>query len=109
MTAAADMAEVDVFAAIASPVRRRLLDALREGPLAVHELAGGFEISRPAVSQHLAVLLAADLVREQRAGRERRYRLDPGPLRQVEAWVGHYGRFWEERLASLRDVLDGRA
>src|SRR5258708_865273 len=77
------MPESDVFTAIASPVRRALLDALREGPQAVHELADGSAISRPAVSQHLAVLLGAELVTEHRVGRERRYRLDPSPLRKV--------------------------
>jgi DNA-binding transcriptional ArsR family regulator len=70
----AAVVEADVFVAIANPVRRDLLDALRAGSLPVHELAGGFEISRPAVSQHLAVLLTARLVTEERVGRQRRYR-----------------------------------
>jgi DNA-binding transcriptional ArsR family regulator len=96
----------DVFEAIASPVRRGLLDAMRDGPLAVHELSEGFAISRPAVSQHLRVLLNAHLVVEERAGRQRRYRLDPIPLREVQDWVGHYERFWQHRLAALRHVLD---
>jgi DNA-binding transcriptional ArsR family regulator len=95
----------DVFAAIASPVRRQLLDALWAGPLAVRDLAASFEVSRPAVSQHLAVLRAAELVTEERVGRERRYRLDPRPLREVQTWVAHYERFWTERLTALRDVL----
>jgi DNA-binding transcriptional ArsR family regulator len=100
------MPECDVFTAIASPVRRALLDALRAGPRAVHELADGFAISRPAVSQHLAVLLGAELVTEHRVGRERRYHLDPSPLRKVEVWVRHYEQFWPERLTALREVLD---
>lgn len=100
------MADVDVFAAIASPVRRALLDALRSGPLAVHELANDFAISRPAVSQHLQVLRNADLVVEERVGRERRYRLQPQPLREVTDWVGHYEQFWSNRLIALRDLLD---
>ncbi|MEV0732193.1 metalloregulator ArsR/SmtB family transcription factor [Polymorphospora sp. NPDC050346] len=100
------MPDVDVFTAIASPVRRALLDALRAGPLAVHELADDFAISRPAVSQHLQVLRNAALVVEERAGRERRYRLQPGPLREVEDWLGHYERFWADHLGALRDLLD---
>lgn len=96
----------DVFAAIASPVRRELLDALRGGPRSVHELAAGFAISRPAVSQHLKVLREARLVAEDRTGRESHYRLDPAPLREVGAWVEHYEQFWRSRMARLRDVLE---
>ena len=99
-------AEADVFAAIASPARRALLDALAAGPLAVHDLAAGFSISRPAVSQHLRILKQAALVSEERAGRERRYRLNPAPLRDVQTWLNHYQRFWHDRLAALRDVLE---
>ncbi len=98
----------DVFDAIASPVRRALLDRLTDGPRPVHDLADGFDISRPAVSQHLRVLKRADLVIEERAGRERRYRLNPTPLREVGTWVAHYERFWQRKLAALSDVLDGQ-
>jgi DNA-binding transcriptional ArsR family regulator len=99
------MPDGDVFAAIASPVRRALLDALRSGPLAVHALADEFAISRPAVSQHLQVLRQAELVAEERVGRERRYRLTAGPLREVTDWAGHYERFWAARLSALRTLL----
>ncbi len=100
------MAEVDVFNAIANPVRRALLDALASGPLPVHDLAQAFPISRPAISQHLRVLLDARLVMEERVGRERRYRLDPAPLREVDRWVSHYQWFWRGRLQTLGRILD---
>jgi DNA-binding transcriptional ArsR family regulator len=96
----------DVFGAIANPVRRALLDSLRTGPQPVHELAAAFAISRPAVSQHLRMLRDADLVVEEKFGGQRRYRLEPGPLRQVEVWVAHYERFWRDRLLALHEVLD---
>lgn len=99
-------AEVDVFAAIASPARRALLDALQAGPVAVHDLAAGFSMSRPAVSQHLRILKDATLVSEEKVGRERRYRLDAAPLRDVEAWLSRYERFWQDRLGALRDLLE---
>jgi DNA-binding transcriptional ArsR family regulator len=97
----------DVFAAIASPLRRALLDTLAAGPLPVRDIAAGFPVSRPAVSQQLRILKAAALVREERAGRERRYHLNPAPLRDVEVWLTHYERFWQGRLGALREVLDG--
>lgn len=100
-------ASTDVFVAIASPVRRALLDALVDGPAPVRHLAADFSISRPAISQHLRLLKTAALVTEERVGREHRYRLNPGPLREVRAWTAHYERFWQDRLAALRDVLDG--
>ncbi|MFG1711050.1 ArsR/SmtB family transcription factor [Nonomuraea sp. M3C6] len=100
------MPAVDVFTAIANPVRRALLDALRPGPLAVHQLLDDFAISRPAVSQHLRVLRDADLVVEERVGRERHYRLRPERLRDVTNWLAHYEQFWTTRLTALRDLLD---
>lgn len=86
-----------------------MLDALRGGPMPVHDLADGFTISRPAVSQHLRVLRDADLVVEERAGRERRYQLNSAPLSEVQAWVDRYETFWRVRLRTLRDVLDEQA
>jgi DNA-binding transcriptional ArsR family regulator len=97
--------DVDVFVAIASPVRRALLDTLRAGPRPVRDLAAEFSISRPAVSQHLRILREASLVSEERFGRERRYQLNPRPLREVGQWLTHYEGFWRERLNALRDVL----
>jgi DNA-binding transcriptional ArsR family regulator len=100
------MPELDVFDAISHPVRRALLDALREGPRPVHDLAGAFAMSRPAVSQHLRVLREAALVVEERVGRERHYRLDAAPLRRVDQWLAGYEQFWRERLKALGELLD---
>jgi DNA-binding transcriptional ArsR family regulator len=91
--------EPDVFGAISHPARRRMLELLVEADRSVNTIAGHFPMSRPAVSQHLRVLLAAGLVSEQRHGRERRYRLVPARLRAVRDWMTHYERFWENPLA----------
>ena len=85
--------EPDVFAAISHPARRRMLDLLIETARSVNALAEHFQMSRPAVSQHLRVLLDAGLVTEQRHGRERRYRLVPAQLRPVRDWMAYYERF----------------
>ncbi|MGW2253848.1 ArsR/SmtB family transcription factor [Kitasatospora sp. NPDC001660] len=100
------MAEVDVFSALANPVRRKLLESLRSGPRAAGELAGDFELSRPAVSEHLAVLKSARLVREEPRGRHRYYHLEPGPLAEVEEWLHPFERYWRARMRSLRELLD---
>jgi DNA-binding transcriptional ArsR family regulator len=100
------MAEVDVFSALANPVRRAILMQLRKGPRAVNDLARRFEVGRPAVSEHLQVLRKARLVREEPRGRERYYHLNPRPLSEVEAWLGAFTQYWKQRLAALEDVLE---
>jgi DNA-binding transcriptional ArsR family regulator len=100
-------ADSPVFAAVASPARRQLLGLLREhGPLPVAELAGHFAMRRPSVSEHLRVLKDAGLVSEHKAGRRRYYRLEPAPLAEVSRWLAPYERFWRDKLAGLRDLLD---
>ncbi len=79
---------------------------LADGARSVHDLAAPFDMSRPAVSQHLRVLRDAGLVTEQRVGRERHYRLDAGPLRDVADWAAHYERFWRQHARLLRDLLE---
>ncbi|MFO0761523.1 MAG: metalloregulator ArsR/SmtB family transcription factor [Byssovorax sp.] len=100
------MPEVDVFSALANPVRREILMQLRRGPRAVTDLASGFAIGRPAVSEHLQVLRRARLVREEPRGRERYYHLDPRPLGEVEVWLEAFTRYWKKRLTALEDVLN---
>jgi DNA-binding transcriptional ArsR family regulator len=96
----------DVFDAIASPVRRALLDELTGGARSVRDLAAPFQMSRPAVSQHLRVLRTAGLVAEERVGRERHYRLDARPLRAVADWTAHYEQFWQRHARLLRDLME---
>jgi DNA-binding transcriptional ArsR family regulator len=96
----------DVFAALASPARREVLRLLLDGPRTVNDLASHFDMRRPSVSEHLRVLREAGLVSEQRAGRERRYQLEPRPFEEVRDWLDPYERFWRDRLKSLRDVLE---
>lgn len=96
---------VDVFSALANPIRRELLLRLRKGPAPVNDLARGFDVGRPAVSEHLQVLRAARLVREEPRGRERYYHLDPRPLADVETWLAAFTRYWDARLDALGDVL----
>jgi DNA-binding transcriptional ArsR family regulator len=99
------MPEVDVFTALANPIRREILMRLRRGPRAVSDLARAFEIGRPAVSEHLQVLRKASLVREEPRGRERYYHLDPRPLGDVETWLDAFTRYWQQRMLALEVVL----
>ena len=101
--------EPDVFGAISHPARRRMLDLLVESDRSVSTIAGQFQMSRPAVSQHLRILLDAGLVTEQRHGRERRYRLVPARLSPVRDWIAHYERFWDNRLQRLQKLLSKKS
>lgn len=100
------MAESDVFAALANPTRRELLGLLLDGPRPVQALADNFDMRRPSVSEHLKVLRDAGLVAERRHGRQHLYELRAEPLREVSEWLSPYERFWREKLATLRDLLD---
>jgi DNA-binding transcriptional ArsR family regulator len=98
---------MDVFGALANPVRRQLLEALRDGPLPAGELAGRFALSRPSVSEHLGVLRHAGLVTEEPRGRHRYYHLAASPLAEVQEWLDPFERYWRGRLTALRDLVEG--
>jgi DNA-binding transcriptional ArsR family regulator len=98
-------ADADTFTAVAHPVRRQLLDLLAGREQSVSDLAAHFEVTRPAISQHLKVLLDAGLVSEERQGRERIYSLRPEPLKELDAWLESYRHLWEERLDRLDAFL----
>ena len=100
------LTEPQVFGAISHPARRSMLDLLADGDRPVKAIAAKFDMSRPAVSQHLRVLLDAGLVTEQRHGRERRYRLVPQRLAPVRDWISHYERFWDDHLSRLARHLE---
>jgi DNA-binding transcriptional ArsR family regulator len=101
--------ESDVFGAISHPARRRMLELLAGDDHSVNAMAGHFKMSRPAVSQHLRVLLGAGLVSEQRHGRERRYHFVPERLAPVRDWIALYERFWDDRLKGLEKLLAKRS
>jgi DNA-binding transcriptional ArsR family regulator len=97
---------MDVYGALAHPIRREIVAALASGDRGVRELAAPLSVSRPAVSQHLAVLRSVGLVTFGRSGRESRYRLRPEPLEEVRRWLSQLDEFWAQRLARLREHLD---
>ena len=97
--------ESEVFVAISHRARRQMLELLADTERPVSDIAAHFDMSRPAVSQHLRILLEAGLLTEQRHGRERRYQFVPERLGPVRDWIGQYDRFWDERLLRLQKQL----
>ena len=99
------MQELAIFRALSDPTRRTVFERLAERELSVGELAQGFEVSQPAISQHLSALRGAGLVVERREGRRAFYRVNPEGLRPLADWVDHYRSFWPERIERLKTVL----
>ena len=85
------------------PSRQAILDRLSHGPQAVGELAAALPISRPAVSQHLKVLKDVGLVRDERHGTRRLYRVDPAGLAVLRTYLD---QFWQRSLAAFEDTIN---
>ena len=99
------MAASEIFRALSDPTRRAVLERLAAGEMSVSALKGGFDVSQPAISQHLAVLRRAGLVSERRDGRHAYYRVEPDGLAPVLDWIGRYRAFWPSRVDRLKDLL----
>lgn len=92
--------------ALGDPTRRRIVELLSQGERAAGEIVERFEVSAPAISQHLKVLRAARLVRMRIEGQRRIYGLDPAGLDEIDAWLSEVRRFWNQRLDDLAHELD---
>lgn len=105
------MTEVDqlstIFAALADPTRRAILERLAEGEATVNEIAEPFSISLPAISRHLKVLEQAGLISRGRTAQWRPCRLETGPLEEAGDWITKYRRFYEARFDRLEEHLRG--
>lgn len=93
------------LAALADPTRRAILLRLADGEASVTALAEPFAMSLPAISKHLKVLERAGLIVRGRDAQWRPCRLSPEPLREVDGWLGHYRRFWDESFDRLDTYL----
>ena len=94
-----------MFAALADPTRRAILERLAQGPASINALAAPFALSLPTVSRHLKVLEAAGLVAKARAAQFRLCRLEPAPLQSAGDWIGQYRDFFNQRLDRLEAQL----
>jgi DNA-binding transcriptional ArsR family regulator len=96
---------MNAFAALADPTRRRIVELLVQEPRAAGAIAQEFEISQPAVSQHLKVLREAQLVRVRVQAQQRIYELDPESFLEIQDWLANITRFWTGRLDALEAQL----
>ena len=97
------------FDVLGDPVRRRILDLLADGELSSGAITAvvqeEFDISQPAVSQHLRVLRDSGFATVRPEGTRRLYAVDAAPFREVDEWLAHFRRFWDQRLDSLATEL----
>ena len=96
---------MDAFTVLADPTRRQIIESLCMGERAFGEIAEQFEMSRPAVSQHLKVLRDADIVAVRAEAQRRIYRLNDDGLEEVDEWLQKVRRFWSGRLDKLEQAL----
>src|SRR5262249_33013806 len=102
----AAMVEDRIFKALADPSRRAILASLTRGEAAVKDLSERFPISQPAISQHLAALKGAGLVKGRRDGRCIYYRVEPRGMKPLTDWLAHYRAFWTEQVDRLERLLE---
>ena len=97
------------FDVLGDPVRRRILELLADGELTSGEIAvvvqADFGITQPAVSQHLKVLRESGFATVRPAGTRRLYAVDAAPFHELDGWLDHFRRFWDQRLDSLATEL----
>jgi DNA-binding transcriptional ArsR family regulator len=95
-----------VFRALADPTRRRILRDLARKPASIADVASRFEMSRPAVVKHLAILREGGLIMVEPRGRERINVLKPQGLKSASDWLNFFDAFWDEKLAKLKHAVE---
>ncbi|RYZ37259.1 MAG: transcriptional regulator [Sphingobacteriales bacterium] len=96
----------DVFQAIADPTRREIIKLVSTNLLNLNAVADHFEISRPAISRHVRILSECGLILIEDQGRERFCRANLNKLKEVDAWLDDYRKFWHNKLEALGSFLE---
>jgi DNA-binding transcriptional ArsR family regulator len=101
---------MDTFTALADPNRRRMIEMLAtQGQLSSSDIGGHFDISPPAVSQHLKVLREAGLVKMEKRAQQRIYSINPEGLTDMEQWISQLRQFWNNQFDALERFLEADA
>src|SRR5689334_3852617 len=94
----------DVFQAIADPTRREIINLIAYNPLNLNAIAENFDVSRPAISQHIKILTECGLIIIKKQGRERYCEAKLTQLREVNEWVERYRQLWADRYDRLDNI-----
>ncbi len=97
---------MDIFSALADPTRRKIMELLAShGQLNATEISAEFDVTPPAVSQHLKILREANLVEMEKHAQQRIYRINPQAMLELEGWTRQLAQLWSQRLDALDEVL----
>ena len=95
----------DVYQAISDPTRRQIISLIAHQPMNLNAIADNFDVSRPAISQHIKILTECGMIIIRKQGRERFCEARLDTLQEVSAWVGQYKQFWHEKFNALDNYL----
>lgn len=95
----------DVFQAIADPTRRQIIDLIAHKAMNLNAIADHFDITRPAISNHIRILSECGIVHIEQIGRERYCKIQPDTLKEVSDWISQYQDLWEQRIDSFEKYL----
>ena len=96
----------DVFQAIADPIRRQIIGLVAQQSMNLNAIADHFDISRPAISNHIKILNECGIISIEQVGRERYCKIQPGTLKEVSDWAGQYETLWVQKLDSFEEYLN---
>ncbi len=96
-----------VFRALADPTRREIISMLADGARPIGDIAGAFDVTRPAIAKHLRILEEGGLISVEVKGRERINRLNPHALKSAADWLNYFDRIWDDRLETLKQAVEG--
>jgi|ERR1700736_2088179 DNA-binding transcriptional ArsR family regulator len=95
----------DVFQAISDPTRRQIINLIAHQPMNLNAIADNFDISRPAISNHIKILNECGIITIEQIGRERYCKIQPVNLKEVADWIGQFQELWQEKLDSFEKYL----
>ncbi len=95
-----------IFRALADPTRREIISMLADGARPIGDIADEFAMTRPAVAKHLRILEEGGVITVHPKGRERINQLNPEALKTAADWLNYFDRFWDDRLAKLKEVVE---
>ncbi len=95
----------DVFQAIADPTRREIIDLLARQPMNLNSIAGNFDVTRPAISNHIRILRECGIVEVQQIGRERYCKIESAGLKEAAEWIGKYNALWRQNVNAFEKYL----
>jgi DNA-binding transcriptional ArsR family regulator len=95
----------DVFQAISDPTRREIIRLIAREPMNLNAIADNFDITRPAISNHIKILNECGIIAIEQQGRERYCKIQPSNLKEVADWIGQFNSLWEQRIDSFEKYV----